>query len=181
MPYSITNIVGKIKLKKQPLELLCHLPGAKYYPHSRIKAVFLKLSHGSCCIFRTGTISLMGFKSIDRMRNAIDEIEFLLGDSFQPPDPTLTVANIVCAFKISHEVIDLASLWHFLSQKHPGGRVVYEPELNNTLVFNYGETSRILLHSTSSGIITGVKTEEEIVQMIDYLSVCICECKTLKQ
>lgn len=157
---SVTNIMGKIKCAAFDLPQVACLPGAKYY-RGKYTRVSFKLHYCHCNLYQSGVIVFMGCQSMQKLHAAVEQVSDVLGEHFFPLDITPTVSNMATKFSLSRGSVDLIAF----SQKHKDDDEVfdciYEPELSNGLHFSLDLVSRVILHQTGKGIITGVKSLHE--------------------
>ena len=177
--YTVTNIIGKIKSGPICMDSLSNLPGVKYNKH-KFPAAFLKLENGSCNIFRTGTITFLGYKTVASMHKAVAELADRLGELYHPVEVEPNICNIVCTFKvINAKTVDLNILRdYFNSQKK--SQAIYEPDIWNGLHLTISKSIKAIVHYTCSGILTGSKTEQDLRNALCHVAEGIAQI-TLKR
>lgn len=150
------NIVSRLQCKQFDMGEISKIVGIRYNP-GRFSAAFLRLSRGSCNIFRTGTVVLLGFKKTDDLDEAMLELACILGHQLQAVDWTPVIVNMVCSFNAGRTV-KLPVANEKLKSFNTEINVEYEPELNNSMkIRSRNNSACALLHSSGKGIVTGLK------------------------
>lgn len=156
----VVNIIARLQCKHFDMNEIKKIRGIRYNP-GRFSGAFLRLSHGSCNIFRTGTVVFLGYKEHDEIDEAMLELVCLLGHQLQQIDETPVVVNMVCSFNAGMAV-KLPAVREKLKQFNNEFTVEYEPELSNSMRIRSRKGSGcILIHGTGKGIATGFKNKSD--------------------
>ena len=154
----ITNIVAKCTTTPLDLDdafvcLTCD--GYNVSKPSKFPAVFLRLEHETCALFKTGTVTINGIKSVRDITNVYTE----LWDAFSSTGRRFSgpsIVNIVASFRTDNKVN-----LEVVSQRHKD-ICSYTPELSNSAEISLEKSCKVLLHSSGNGIITGAKSVDEL-------------------
>jgi TATA-box binding protein (TBP) (component of TFIID and TFIIIB) len=152
-------MTAKVKCSKVPLELIHHIPGVRYNP-GKFPCAFVKLSHGSANVFANGTIVFLGYKCESSVISAVSELKTKLGRFMRLDSPLVRpeISNVVASFSLGFTTkVDLAVLCNQLEANMKGitRSISYMPDLSNNIVVSFWDATRVILHATGRGIVTG--------------------------
>lgn len=169
---SITNIMAKIRCAPFELGEIAAVPGARHY-QGRYTRVSIKLPGCHCNLYRTGVVVLMGCATMSSVHASIEHLSAILGEHFFPIDIKPVIVNMATRFALNVNKIDLNSFC--TKYKSELISCIYEPELSNGVHFQLDFFSRIILHQTGKGIITGVKTIDEAYGVLKLMHNMLCQ------
>ena len=165
--YRITNIVASLKMELIHLQDMCSLPNVRCNLQ-KFPACFVKLLKGSCNIFSTGTVTFLGYKRVEDIWNAVNELSEAYNEVINVTNKTPHVHNIACTFEMCLYDLDLQKTQQlFLGEKF---FAMYEPELCNGLQLELSGKQRAIIHRSGKGILTGFTKEEDIVTSLTYIT-----------
>lgn len=169
---SITNIMAKMRCAPFDLSQVAVKSGGKHHK-DKYSSVSIKLSCCHCNLYCTGVVILMGCPSLASVTQSIHQLAKVLEEHYSPVDVNPVIVNMATRFSLRITKDDLNSFC--ARYKDDVISCMYEPELSNGVHFSLDFFSRVILHQTGKGIITGVKSADEAYGVLELMHDMICE------
>lgn len=169
---SVTNIMAKIVCAPFDLPALASISNAIYHKGKYTRVSF-KLTQCHCNVYARGTVVLMGGKSMDGVNLAVEELSGKLEEHFFPIDIKPKILNVATSFALKSSRVGLDQF--YLKHRDDVFNCVYEPELSNGIHFSFDPFSRVILHQTGKGIITGLQSLHEGYCVLMQLHNMLCQ------